>query len=406
VAIGLALWTRQAWGPDRYRSYSRPQLEAVLARRPNDAAALHQLGLRYLGERRFTEARRTLERALAGRPGSAAIVRALGKACAYQRDFVAARGHFEQAVQLDPRDSPTWKDLGDMRGATGDYLGAIRAYQQALALKPGDVAALVGLGSAYADANNMGKAITTFQEAIAKDPRSAAAYQGLGRAYLSFRRYLPAREALQKAAEIDPYDAHSPAFLGLAFSEQIRTPEDARQALEHLDRAAALGYQAAELYYGRGLVSLSRKEYDPAITALLKATRMDPGAENMAYQLAQAYGAAGLHAQAQRAMARFELLRRSRPELQRLRRQLQAQPDAVGARARLARLCLRTGRTSEALRHYLALSRLQPQDPEVWRGIAATAAVEGKPDLAAQARAMLARSGSAPRGESAPPAPQ
>jgi tetratricopeptide (TPR) repeat protein len=259
-----------------------------------------------------------------------------------------------------------------------------------------DIASLIGLGSAYADANNMGRAITTFQEAIARDPRSAAAYQALGRAYLSFRRYLPAREALQKAAEIDPYDAHTSAFLGLAYAEQIRTPEEARRALEHLERAAALGYEAAELHYGRGLILLSRKEYERAIAAILKATRMDPGAENMAYQLAQAYAAAGLTAQAKRAMARFELLRRSRPELQRLRSQVQAPPEAAEARARLARLCLQTGRSSEALRHFLALSRLQPESPEAWRGVAAAATAEGRPELAADARTMLARSGSAP----------
>jgi len=122
VAIGLAVWARQTLGPDRYRTYTRPQLEAVLARRPNDAAALHRLGLLYVEERRFTEARRTLERAYQAAPGSARIANALGEACAHQHDFPAARAYFQQATQLDPALAVAHRNLGDMWGVAGDFV--------------------------------------------------------------------------------------------------------------------------------------------------------------------------------------------------------------------------------------------------------------------------------------------
>jgi tetratricopeptide (TPR) repeat protein len=392
-AIAMAVWARQAYGPDRYRSYTKSQLEAVLARSPNDALALHQLGLRYRDERRFTEARRTLERAFAARPGSATIANDLGQVCAHLHDFPTARLHFEQAIQLDPNMAAAHRNLGDMLGVAGDYVRAVASYERALKLKPDDVETLVALGSAYGDAQNQGRAIKTLQRAIQLAPNSAAAYQGLGRTYLRFRRYREAREALQKAAALDPTDAHTAGFLGLAYAEQISGPEDAREALVQVERAKSLGYTAAEADYARGLVHLYLKQYDLAIASLEAATRADPGAENMAYQLAQAYLAAGKKAEGERAMAQFRLLVRTRDELLRLRQQVQNAPADVAARRRLAEICLQTGRASEALRHYTVLNRMQPTDVGVLRGLADAAAAAGNKELAAQAKATLERIG-------------
>jgi tetratricopeptide (TPR) repeat protein len=389
VAIGLAVWARQALGPDRYRSYTRPQLEAVLARRPNDAAALHRLGLLYTEERRFTEARRTLERAYQAAPGNGRIANALGEACAHQHDFPAARVYFEQATQLNPRLAIAHRNLGDMWGVAGDYVQAARAYQRALALEPKNVETLVALGSAYADAQNMGRAVATFEQAIALAPDSAAGYQGLGRAHLRARRYREAREALAHAARLDPNDPHTAGFLALAYAEQITTPEEAAAAEREIDHAASLGYQAAELDLARGLVALYRKQYPAAIAALEAATRKDPGAENMRYRLAQAYLAAGRRAEGEQQMARYQQLVRTRPELQRLRRAVQEQPDDLESRRRLARLCLETGRHSEAVRHFQILTRLRASDRAAWRGLAAAAEAAGNASLAAQARANL-----------------
>jgi tetratricopeptide (TPR) repeat protein len=390
VAIGLAIGARRVWGPDRYHSLTRPQLEAVLARRPNDAAALHQLGLCYLAEQRVPEARQTLERALSAAPGSARIANTLGEVCVRQRDFAAARGYFEQATQLDPGLAIAHRNLGDAWGVAGNFVQAAQEYQRALALEPRDASTLAALGSTYADAGNSGRAIATFQQAIALAPRSAEAYQGLGRAFLKFHRYREAREALRRAADLDPSDAHTAAFLGLAYAEAIQSPEDAREAVRQFDRAVALGYQAAEGHYGRGLVHLYLKQYDLAIHELQSATHADPGAENMAYQLAQAYLAAGRRAEGERELAQFDRLVRARPELRRLRQVVEAQPEDAASRLRLARLCLDTGRSSEALHHFLQLARRQPRDPAVLNGLAAAATAMGNADLAAQARAALA----------------
>lgn len=391
VLVGLAIWAREAFGPDRYRDFTTPQLEAVLARRPNDAAALHQLGLRYLEERRFTEARRTLERAHAARPGSARIANALGEACAYQHDFVAARGYFEQAAALDPRLAVAHKNLGDMWGVAGNFTGAIEAYRRALSLEPRNIETLAALGSAYADAQNLGKAVETFERALALEPRSAAAYQGLGRAYLRFRDYPKARQALSKAADLDPSDGHTAAFLALAYAEQITGDDDAREALRQLERATSLGYQGASADYVRGLVELYLGHYDRAIAHLKEAKKKDPAAENTRYRLAQAYLVVGDKTAGEREMASYQKLIESRPQLERLRQAVAANAADVEARRRLARLCLQTALYSEATNHFLMLTRLRPDDAEAWKGLAEAAAASGNTALAEQARASLRR---------------
>jgi tetratricopeptide (TPR) repeat protein len=395
VAVGLAVWARQRLGPDRYRSFTRPQLEAVLARRPNDAAALHRLGLLLMEEGALVDARRTLERAYAAAPGSARIANALGEACAAQHDFGAARAYLQQATQLDPDLAAAHRNLGDMWGVAGSYVQAVAAYQRALALDPRNVDTLVALGSAYADAQNLGRAEATFRQALALKADSAAAYQGLGRAYLRSRRYREARQALSRAAGLNPEDAHTAGFLALAYAEQITSPEDAEAALREVERATALGYDAAESDLARGLVFLYRKQYPRAIEALRAATRKDPGAETMQYRLAQASLAAGRQEEGEREMARYQTLVQTRPELRRLRMVVQERPEDAESRRRLARLCMETGRHSEAARHFQVLTRLRAADLAAWRGLAAAARAAGNTPLADQARATLRRHGAA-----------
>jgi tetratricopeptide (TPR) repeat protein len=389
VLAAMALGVRLRTDPTRFRQVPRVQLEAWVADHPDDGDALYELGRRYRQEGQVTDARRTLERARRLQPGNARLLNDLGELAAGQGDYVTAQALFEQAAALRPDLPEPHRNLGNLAGIARNYVLAIQHYQKALARRPADVETLAAMGAAYADARNRGQAVATFRKAIALQPDSAALYQGLGLALTKFQDYAGARAALEQALARDPNDPHTHLFLGLAFAHRLRTAEEEQKALEHFDRAAALGYTGAEDDYGRGLVYLRRKEYSKAIPALAAATRQEGGGEDARYQLARAYLAAGQTARGEAAMRGFERLKETREAVRRLRHQLATEPGDAATRRRLADLCLDTGRYREALQQYRLLRTAGAADAGLFQGIVRAAEATGEALLAEQARAAL-----------------
>jgi tetratricopeptide (TPR) repeat protein len=408
LLVGGALWTRRHYDPDRYRAYPVSRLEAWIAQNPDDADALYELARKYRGQGQVSDARQALERAQRLEPGNARVLNDLGELTAARGDTVTAQRLFEQAVRQRPDLPDAHRNLGDLAGIARNYVLAIGHYRRALQARPDDVQTLTSLGSAYADALNRGEAEAAFRKAIALAPQNPEPQQRLGLALLKLRDFTGARAALQKAVELapPPGDAHSHLLLGLAYAQQLRTPEDEQQALEHLDKAVALGYPGGEDDYASGLVYLRRKQYGPAIKALEAAVRQDAGGDDARYRLGRAYVAAGQTARGQALLKQFERLRNTEPEVRRLRYQLATRPDDRAARLRLARLCADTGRTKEALQQYRVLTAAGNGDAATYAAMERAAVAVGDTAAAEQARAALRRLGvGSPQSTSPPSVP-
>jgi tetratricopeptide (TPR) repeat protein len=391
ILVSGALWARRQWDPNRFHSFSEPRLEAWVAEHPEDADAVYELGRRYRQEGQVTNARQALERAARLAPGDARLLTDLGELYVGAGEYPRAQALFEQAVRLRPDLPAPHRILGDLAGVARNYALAIRRYREALALKPGDVKALTSLGSAYADSLNRGEAEAALRKAIALAPNSPEPYQRLGLALYKFNDYAGARAALQQALQRDPTDPYTHLFLGLAWARQLRGAADEQQALQHLDRAIALGYSGGEADYVRALVYLRRNDYPHAIAALEAAIRRDGGGEDARYRLVRAYFAAGQTAKGEAAQQQFERFKQTEPEVRRLSYRLAMQPGDTATRRRLARLCLETSRYREALLQYRALMDAGAADAELSRGMARAAAAVGDTRLATQARAFLHR---------------
>jgi tetratricopeptide (TPR) repeat protein len=406
MLIGGAFWLRSRWDPNRYHDYSVAQLESWIAQHPDDGDALYELGKKYRAAGQVADARQAFERALRQEPGNARLMTDLGELLAARGEYPAAQALFEQAIARHPELAEAHRNLGDLAGIAQNFVLAIQHYRRALALQPNDVKTLTSLGSAYADALNRGEAEAALRKAIRLAPNDPEPYQRLGLALFKLRDYASARTALQQALAHDPNDRDTHFLLGLVLAQQLQTPDEERQALEHLDRAVELGYNGGEDDYGRGLVYLHRKDYPRAIASLETAVRQDAGGDDARYRLGRAYLAVGQTARGEALLKQFERLRQTATEVGRLRHQLALQPDDLAARRRLARLCLDTGRYHEALQQFRILATAGAADADLYAGMERAALAVGDTRLAEQARAgRLRAAGRNPRAVNDAPVP-
>src|SRR4249919_1750795 len=87
-------------------------LTEVLAMAPEHPEALRLLGILFCGTRRYAEAQAVLQRALARRPDDALILTDLGSAQNGCGEFGDAFDSWRRAAELEPRNPMPWFNLG------------------------------------------------------------------------------------------------------------------------------------------------------------------------------------------------------------------------------------------------------------------------------------------------------
>ena len=178
-------------------------LRAVVAARPDDATAFHDLAAaaRLAGD--AAEAARAEHAALALDPGNAAALNGLGLLHADAGRPADAARAFEQAAARDPGNASYWTNLGNARRALGNTAGAGEAYRRALERAPDHVDALNGMGALLVQAGRPVDAIPLFQRAVAGDATHIEARLNLGIAFQESGRLPDAaaayREVLARA---------------------------------------------------------------------------------------------------------------------------------------------------------------------------------------------------------------
>jgi tetratricopeptide (TPR) repeat protein len=246
----------------------------------------------------------------------------------------------------------------------------------------------------FTDSGEFAAAASECRRALENDRENSDAYLILGHALYRLQRFQEARAALETALAAKPDDGFALCYLGLTYAQQPRNAEDERRAQKLLQRATE-SYNAADPWYGLGLLALRQQRVEEAIRQFHRAVAVDPGWETGHYRLAEAYRIAGSERQAAREALAFERLKKTRPEYDRLLREATESPGLREPLLRLARLCLDTGRYREALDHFQELANRTPS-AAVFEGLAKAADALGQTALAAQAR-RSARAGGAPR---------
>ncbi len=181
--------------------------EAVLKRRPEDAAALMLLGALRLQQGDALAASKLLRRAADRRPQDPTPRYNLGIALNRLGRHGDAAEALEAVVAAHPGHADAWKSLGDARRGREERAGAIAAYREALRLRPDFPAALLNLGALLADEGEIVEAESCARRLVAAWPGNAQGWNNLGLTLMTQRLLPEAEAAFRRAVEIAPdYD--------------------------------------------------------------------------------------------------------------------------------------------------------------------------------------------------------
>ncbi len=151
-----------------------PEAEAIylnlLSVQPDNADALHYLGVLRMGQRRRDEAIELVTKSL----------------------------------KIAPRNAHAWNNLGNMVAATGKLGAAEFAYKSALELQPDFLEALYNLGNLQRRMRKREDALQSFRRVIELNPRLGVAHENIAMLLFRLKRTEEAAAAFQRWSEADP----------------------------------------------------------------------------------------------------------------------------------------------------------------------------------------------------------
>lgn len=254
---------------------ARSLYESVLALVPEQADAMHLLGVVADQEGRHDEAVALIRRAITHSPHVAAFHGNLGTALLALGDMAAAEAAYRQALTLDPLYTEAHVNLGNLLRRIGNGDAAITQYQFALAQDARHADALFGLAGLLADRGQYEDAFRHLTIAVQAKPQAAEirdlvalVLHRLGRHADAILQY---RKALVLAPDNPVYREHyATALVKMAKPDTYR-----KAALEyetvlqsHPDRVTAL--------FGLGSVLIKEQNPDAALVPLLRAQALEP----------------------------------------------------------------------------------------------------------------------------------
>jgi len=194
----------------------------ILAREPDNAEALHLMGILAIQGRNPAAAVELLTRALAKGPGAAAI-------------------HANRAVALTA--------LGRLDDAVADY-------DRAIALQPSLVEAHVNRANVLVRLDRLGEALAGYEAAVALDPAHAGAQLGRADMLNALRRHEEAVEGYDAAVALNPQHAVAHYNRG----NLMRVLQRVDEAIASYDSAIALQPDFAVAHHNRAFCLLQKGE--------------------------------------------------------------------------------------------------------------------------------------------------
>lgn len=196
------------------------ELKALVARKPDVAAAHFMLGGLYLEREQHDEAIASLREAVRVEGRNVFFWNNLGVAYLRKQALEEARAAFQKALELNPNFPDAHHNLGLVDYLAGRYDNALAYLRKASELAPNDPTTHWLLGETYLARDSYALAITALQRAVTLKPDFVEAHIALGTAYLRNSQYDLAVAALEKALALDPDNPQAQVNLSLARAAQ------------------------------------------------------------------------------------------------------------------------------------------------------------------------------------------
>jgi predicted O-linked N-acetylglucosamine transferase (SPINDLY family) len=174
------------------------------------------------------------------------------------------------AIRLQPGYADAYNNLGNALKAMGELAEAVASYCKAIDLRPDYAVAYSNLGNALRAQGNDDMALGCYQKAIAVQPDLRAAWHGLGALQLERGELTDAVESLRQA--LDPNDAKVHDTFGCA----LRDIGDLQGAEEQFREAIRIDGDAAVSYCNLGCVLRRLDRLEESVEASRRSIELDP----------------------------------------------------------------------------------------------------------------------------------
>jgi len=280
----------------------------TLVAHPDDADALHLLGVLHHQRGHHAEAVELMRRAVKVRPDDAGMQLNLGNALRAMGLVGQAIEHFRNALTLAPDFPLAHYNLGNACAQLGRHEEAKEAFERAVRLQPYDAASHNNLGNAWYALGNYTEAIDAFHRVLRLRPRHAGAHNNLGMALGAMGDMRGAVAQFRAALQAEPRFVAAHFNLGNAFEVM----GDHARAVAAFSAALQLQPHFVPALFGAGNALAAMGQYEPAIQAFERALGIEPDFALAWSALGTAYHALGRNESALRA---FDEALRVRPDL-------------------------------------------------------------------------------------------
>jgi tetratricopeptide (TPR) repeat protein len=282
------------------------QYQAILASNPEDAEALHLLGVLAHQVGKHQQCIGLISRAIALKPGVPVYHSNLAEAHRMIGQLDTATTHCHTAIQLQPDNAGARNCLGLVLLAQTQPEAAAKEFREAVRLFPEFALAWNNLGNALRLQGEKEQALASFRRAVAIDPNFAEAHSNLGQFLLEQKQLDDALVHCREAVRLRPNFAEAHSNLGNVLREMNRQEEAKRCYAEALRLGPGIGM----VYNNMAQALQEEGKLDEAIAWYQEALHRDAKSARIHTNLASALVEQEKNAEA---IARYELALRLDP---------------------------------------------------------------------------------------------
>ena len=197
----------------------------AIAVNPNDPTYHNNLGNAWLGQKKISEAASSYYRALQLQPGFPDASINLSAILQNHARFDEAAAVLRQAIQYSPQRADFYFRLGNVLRSQGRLAEAISCFRQAVQIKPDFIEAAANLGVTLQGLGRAEEAIASYRQLLTILPNSAEIYCNLGNVLIECGRLDEAVAQFRRALQLKPDFPAAHNNLGSVLKDQGKFEE-------------------------------------------------------------------------------------------------------------------------------------------------------------------------------------
>jgi tetratricopeptide (TPR) repeat protein len=257
---------------DRYLAGADELSRIAAAASPDNAEAMHTLGVIAHQSGKLNEAIEHVSRAIAINPNVALYHANHGEMCRLAGRIDEAIAAGRRALALDPDHAGAHSNVGIALFDQGKFEEALEHHDRAIALDPNFAQAHSNRGNVLQRFKRFAEAERAYRRALELQPVYADAWNNLGTCLRELKRLEEAETVYRKALELAPNNPDTLDNLALAVKDLERLDE----AADLLRRALLIESRSDTLYVHYASVLLDQKKIDDAMAAADRAHALNP----------------------------------------------------------------------------------------------------------------------------------